>query len=107
MSVLIEYLRFGHGRKTGKRFCVEIFRVHVHCADAGIVIGGVIIDATIRIAAGSVDRDLILPLGDLTTAARLLYRAENMKELAHTRILILARYRMRTHKCRTDEAGCR
>ena len=63
--------------------------VHVNGVDLVIVVGRVVVDALRCVAAGGVNRDLILVFSDLTAAALLVNGAENMEELAHAGALVI------------------
>ena len=51
-------------RITDQSLAVQIFSVHIHCADLMVFIGIIIIDSLCHITAGSIQCDLILPLED-------------------------------------------
>lgn len=48
--------------------------MHIHGADATVFIGGVVVDAPLRITAGRILRDLVLPIPDQDTASRHCHR---------------------------------
>ena len=56
--------------------------VHMDRRDLVIVIGGVVIDALICIAAGGVNGNLILSVFDFAAATLLIHCAENVEKLA-------------------------
>ena len=82
-AVLPEDLLLCYERIGDKRAAVEIFPVQIDRCQTAIIIGGIIIDAAVCIAAGGIDRALVLPVCHLAAAALLLYRAENMEKLAN------------------------
>ena len=86
---------------------VKIFSVHVHRRDLAVGICGVVINSTACITAGGVDRDLIFSFCNLTAAALLLYRAEDVEELADTAHLVVGRFRVAPGKSHFDKAGHR
>ena len=61
--------------------------MHIHCGYTVILIGGVIIYARIRIAAAGINSYLVLAVFKSVCAARLLYTAQNMKELVYAFLL--------------------
>ena len=75
-------------RRVGDQIApVKRFPVQVNGADLMVIVGRVVIDPLIRIAAGGVERDLVLALAQLAAAALLVHAAENVEKLAHTLIL--------------------
>ena len=85
------YLAFEFDRVAAKFASVEILTVHVNGVDLVIVVGRVVVDALRCVAAGGVNRDLILVFSDLAAAALLIDGAEDMEELAHTGALVILR----------------
>ena len=62
---------------------VQIFAVHVDLSNPAVVVGLVIIDALVLVAAGRVDRDFVLIPAQVAEAPLLLDRAQNVKELGN------------------------
>ena len=86
---------------------VQIFVVHGHSGDLVVIVGRVVIDTCIGVAAACVEGDLVLAVIQLTAAALLLYRAEDVEELADTAHLVVGRFRVAPGKGHFDKAGHR
>ena len=56
--------------------------MELHAGDLAVIIGRVVLNAPVRVAAAGIQRDLILAVIQLAAAALLLYRAEDVEELA-------------------------
>ena len=65
-------------------FAIDIFLPHIHACDATVGIGGVIIAASIGIAATAVARDIVHSGPHLHTAHRHGNGLENAKKLIHS-----------------------
>lgn len=63
-----------HRRKAAKRFAIEILAVHINRRNLMIVIRRIIVNSLRRIAAGSIERDLILSVRHLTASSLLVNR---------------------------------
>ena len=91
-------------RIADELIAVEIFTVHIHGGDLPILIGGVIIDATIEVTARRVSGDLPTVL-DGTTSARLRDGVENVKKLSDAVSFTITAYRVHPCKRCTYKAG--
>ena len=69
-----------------------------------IIIGGIIIDAAVCIAAGGIDRALVLPVCHLAAAALLLHGAEDVEKLADAPLLRVVGDGVQLRKRGADEA---
>ena len=69
-----------------------------------IIIGGIIIDAAVCIAAGGIDRALVLPVCHLAAAALLLHGAEDVEKLADAPLLRVVGDGVQLCKRGADEA---
>ena len=67
---------------AAERLSLQILPIHIHPGDLTVFIGGVIVNATVRIAAGGVDGDLILSLTHMHAAPLLCHGAKNVEKLA-------------------------
>lgn len=85
----------------------QIFPVHIHSRNLTIFIGCIIIDSSVRIAAGAVDRHFILPFFILHAAPLLLHSAQNMEKLADTLHLRISGNRIHFCKCSFHKSGRR
>lgn len=74
--------------------------VHMDRRDLVIVIGGVVIDALICIAAGGVNGNLILSVFDFAAATLLIHCAENVEKLADA-----FRFRIAGNRICPDKSG--
>ena len=81
--ILMRHLFSLHQRIPHQKPIIQLFAVQMHCRDLVIVIGGVIIDSFIRVAAGGVLGHFKTVAG-ITTAPRLADGTQNMKELTDT-----------------------
>lgn len=78
--------------------------MQIDCCEAAVIIGGIIIDTHVRIAAGRVDRALILPFRYFTAAALLLHSSENVEELTDAPLLCAVGDGVQLCERRADEA---
>ena len=69
-------------RIANQRRSIQFLPVHIHRGDLVIVVGLVIINALIRIAAGGIQSDLISPLPQPAAATGLADGTQNVKKLA-------------------------
>ena len=77
-------------QRIGDKFpAVEVLVMHVDSRDLAVVIGAVIVDTAVHVAAGGVDRDLVLAAAEVAAASLLLHRAKDVEELAHGGVLIV------------------
>ena len=94
-----------HKRIARQRVAIQVFFVHIHRGDLMVVVGRVIVDAFIRVAAGSIDGDLILAIAHIAAAPLLVNRAENMEELADACRFRIRGYGVQLHKGHPYKAG--
>lgn len=78
--------------------------MHIDCGDAAVVISRVIIHALVRVEAGGVYSYLIFPLRNLTAAAHLFDRAEDMEELTDALLFRVAGERIELCECGSDKS---
>ena len=64
-----------------QNIAVQIGFMHIHRSDLMILVGSVVVNAFGGVAAGGVQRYLILTLRHLAAAPLLVYRAENVEKL--------------------------
>ena len=93
-----------HQRVAGQLGAVQVFPVHIHSGDLVVAVGRVVINAFVGVAAAGVERDLILAAVQLTAAALLFDRVQDVEELVDTLGLAAAGLGVHTHKGRTDKA---
>ena len=74
---------------TNQFLSVQIFLVQLHCRNAVIVIGLIIVNPLLQIAAGAVYGNLIFSLAQIAASSLLLHCTENMEKLADTLFLAL------------------
>ena len=72
-SVLHTDLFAADGGIGDETAAVQILPVHIHTADLVVVVGVIVIDALVGVAAGGEQRDLIPALSQLAAAALLVY----------------------------------
>ena len=72
-SILHIYLFACHGRIAYQIFAVQIFLVQLHCRNAVIVIGLIIVNPLLQIAAGAVYGNLIFSLAQIAASSLLLH----------------------------------
>ena len=83
-SVLeMDFFSLDH-RITDQSLAVQIFSMHIHCADLMVFVGIIIIDSLCHITAGSIQCDLILSISNFTASPLLIHWTENMEKLADT-----------------------
>ena len=70
---------------------VQVFPVHVHGADLAAVVGGVVVNAPVGVAAGAVDGQLQLSTVQLNAAPLHFHGLEDVEKLADTLLLLLKR----------------
>ena len=70
-------------RIADRRLAVQVFRMHVHAYNLRIFIGGIIVKALIRIAAGGIDCIVILAVRCLYAAARHLHGTQDTEKLGN------------------------
>lgn len=84
---------------------VQLFPVHVYCGDLVIVVGRVIIDSLVGIAAGSIACDFVIAVSQPAAAAALFHSAENVKKLADAFRLAASGNGIQFGKAGPDEPG--
>ena len=72
-----------------------------------VLVGRVVVDALLRVAAGGVKRDLVFALADVAAAALLIDRAEDVEELADALHLRIAGNRVHLRERHAHEARLR
>ena len=85
--------------------CVKIFVMHIDGRDLAIVIGAVVIDALIHVAAGGVDCDFIFAFAQVAAAALLFNGAQDMEELADGGVFRFIGDRVQLRESDFDKAG--
>ena len=86
---------------------IQFFFMHTDCRNLMVVVGRIIVDAFVSIAAGSVNGSFILPVPNLTAPSGLRNRPQNMKELADAFPFGGAGNRIHFYKSRSDKTGLR
>ena len=71
-----------------------------------VFISGIVVDSGVGAAAGGVEGDLVFTVSNLTAAPLLIYRSQDMEELADALVLRISGSGVQLCKCHTDEAGC-
>ena len=84
---------------------VQIAPVHIHGRNAGIVVGGVIVNTLVGVDAGGIYRDLTAAIGQTHAPTLLIHRPQNVKERADALLLSFPLQRIQLHKCRPDKSG--
>ncbi len=83
---------------------VQILLVHVHRVYLAVLVGGVVVDALVLVAAAAVDGNLVAILAQLAEAALLLDAAKDVEELAHGLGLAASRLGVHAGKDRLGKA---
>ena len=86
---------------------IQILLMHIHGGNLVIIISCIIVNSSVRITAGSINRYLMLSVIQFTAAPLLVQRAQNMEKLADTLLLSLPGNRVHLHKHRPDKSGLR
>ena len=107
ISVLKMNLLFCENRIADQRVCVQVFMVHVYSTNLMIFVGCVVINSFCRVAAGSVDGDFIFSICHFAASSLLIYRAEDMEELADAFGFGFSGGGVHSGKCDFCEAGSR
>ena len=84
---------------------VQILMAHRHSGDLAVIVGRVVVDALVSVAAAGVEGDLILAAVELEAAALLLDRAKDVEELAYAAHFIVSRFCVATGERHTHKAG--
>ena len=92
-------------RVANRRLAVQVFRMHIHAYNLRIFIGGIIVKALIRIAAGGIDCIVILAVRCLYAAARHLHGTQNTEKLGNAALFVAFRFDMKFGKSGADKAG--
>ena len=92
-------------RESDKFLRIQVFTVQMHCMDLSVFVGGVVVDTLIPIAAGGVQRSLILSLSYFTTSPYLLHRPQNVKKLTDAFPFPICGSGIFLYKSRPDEPG--
>ena len=69
-------------RITCKILTVQIFLMHIHAGNLAVFIGGIIVNTFVCVAAGSINRNLILIVSHVDTASLLVYGTQDVEKLA-------------------------
>ena len=104
--ILVENLTFRNWCVCGKFGHVKVGFVHINRTNLMVVIGGVVVDSLVGIAAGSVNCDFILSVCDLTTTSLLVNRTENVEKLAHTLAFAVTRNGVELCERNLCKTGC-
>lgn len=87
-----------NGSKTDKLLTVEIFFAHINGVYLMIVIGGVVINPLVGIAAACVKRYLKFAAAYVAAAPLLVYGTQYMEELAYAFLLGISRNGIGSYK---------
>ncbi len=97
-----------HNHRIADQFCsVHILPVHIHCGNLSVSVGCIIVNSTIRIAAGGVKRLFISAAFQFTAPTGLLHRTKDVKKLADTLLLRIAGNGIHLYKSSPDKPGLR
>ena len=86
-------------------FGIEVFLIHINGGNLRILVGRVVVNAARRVAAGGVNRDLVLSVRHLAAAALLIDRAQYVEELTHALRFRFARDGIHPDERRAHKAG--
>ncbi len=86
-----------NGRKTYKLLAVKIFLAHINSGYLMIVIGGVVVNSLVGVAAACV-KGYLKFAAYVAAASLLVYRAEYMEELAYALLLGVSRNGIGSYK---------
>ena len=86
---------------------VQIASMHIHSGNAGIIIGGIIINSFVGIDAGSIISDLIFSGMHFHAAPLLIHRTQDMEKLTNAFHFAICGYRIQFYEGGADESGCR
>ena len=92
-----------HERIRRELRAVEVGGMELHAGDLAVIIGRVVINAPVRVAAAGIERDLILAVVQLTAAALLLHAREDVEKLADVGVLGPLRTGVGAHERRAHE----
>ena len=106
-SILNFEFSVGHQRIADKRFAVQVFFVHIHTDDAVIIVGFVIINPFVGIAARSVNGNFVFAVFQSATSSLLVNRPQNMKELADAGFFVIRGFGIHFDKRHPDKSGLR
>ena len=95
----------GNRCKTGQFLSVQVGLMHVYSADLVVIIGGVVVNAPVRVAAGGIEGDLVFSLSQVAAAALLVHGAENVEELADALLLALSAPGIQLRKGHPNKPG--
>ena len=84
---------------------LQVLPVHIHADNAVVIIGGVVVNAPVRVAAGGIEGDLVFSLSQMAAAALLVHGAENVEELADALLLALSAPGIQLRKGHPDKPG--
>ena len=84
---------------------VQVFPVHVHGGDGAVVVGGVVVDAPVGVAAGAVNGQIQLSVAQQHTAPLHLHGFEDVEKLADALHLRFPGCGVQLHKGGLDEPG--
>ena len=105
VSVLHGNLLALHQRIAGQLAAVQIFPVHIHGGNLVVAVGGVVVNALVGVAAAGVKGDFVLAAVQLTAAALLLDRMQNVEKLPDALGLTVTGFGVHPHKGGADKAG--
>ena len=80
--ILIIYLLGRYKRIADKGAAIEVFFVHIYCGYLVVIVGCIVVNSFVGVAAGRIDRYFVLVLREMATASLLVNRAENVEKLA-------------------------
>ena len=83
---------------------LEVGCVELHAGDLAVIIGRVVINAPVRVAAAGIERDLKLTVVQLAAAALLLHAREDVEKLADVGVLGPLRTGVGAHERRAHKA---
>ena len=84
---------------------LQILMVHVDRGDLAVVVGGVVVDALVCVAAGGVEGDLILAVFEEAAASLLFHGSEDVEKLADAFLLRVPGAGVHFRESGPDETG--
>ena len=84
---------------------IQFLLAHVYRRNLMIIVGCIVIDSFVRVAAGSVDRRFILLICNLTASSGLINGSQNVEELTDAFPFGSFGDRIHFYKSRSDKAG--
>lgn len=107
LSIIEGYLGSGHQRIRSKAAAIEILRMHIQSVNRRIIVGTIIVDSFLGIAARGIDGDFIGIFSKLTATSLLFHGSEDMEELADGGFFVFLGDRVHFNKRSADKTGGR